>query len=410
MSNAPQPSTSTEARRVHELLRSSLHGTVPQDRDDADFCDDRFRDYAVRHGVVPSVYRAALDGGPSTRREANVLHASAREAAAAALFQTQVLRELLARFDAAGVPVVVLKGIHLDARYYDGPGRRKDGDHDLLVRTCDLPQAHQIIREAGFAPHEPVPDDASTWPDVYPLLHHAPPFVRPGTPPAIVELHWHVAPSSPTWPVDDAAGVTRAMWKRGTDATLLGRPVRRLQPEDEAVLLALHLVQHLSDHDARLQVRLSMVEDLVRLVRSVPELDRQAIAQRARSLGGVNVLGAPEYLAREVLQAELWPGVAPAWPARHVARRVLSTPVLLNDPSHRRPRYRTRLEGIMAHASVLRRRRDRLVLWRRHVFVSEEHARNATGRSSIFAVPMRWARLAWRLARDAFASTARENA
>lgn len=401
---------SVEARRVHELLRSSLHGTPLTTRGDEAFCDDRFRAYATRHGVVASVYRAAVDGGNATRREADVLHASAREAAAAALFQAQVLADLLDRFAAAGVPVVVLKGIHLDVNYYGGPGRRKDGDHDLLVRPCDLQEAHHILQNAGYSSSAPVPSDASTWPEAYPAMHHAPPFVRPGTPPAIVELHWHVAPSSSTWPVDNVEHLTREMWQRATEATLLGRPVRRLQPEDESVLLALHLVQHLSDHDERLQVRLSMVEDLIRLVCSVPSLDRTVVAQRVQSLGGVDVLGPPEYLAEEVLHTELWPDIAPEWPSHRAARYVLSPPVLLNDPSYLRPRYRTRLERVVAHASVLRRRRDRLALWRRHLFVSAEHARASTGISSVWAVPVRWGRLAWRLVRDRRAGPSRDNA
>ena len=61
--------------------------------------------------------------------------------------------ELIAWFDQAGIPVVILKGSSV-ARYYPQPDLRILGDIDILIDEANLDRAQQILEQKGYVAKE----------------------------------------------------------------------------------------------------------------------------------------------------------------------------------------------------------------------------------------------------------------
>ncbi len=62
------------------------------------------------------------------------------------------LAEVTHAFQAAGIEVLVLKGLPLASRWYGGVGARFTWDLDLLVREAELPRAVDLLGGLGFVP------------------------------------------------------------------------------------------------------------------------------------------------------------------------------------------------------------------------------------------------------------------
>ncbi|OGV89367.1 MAG: hypothetical protein A3K19_20370 [Lentisphaerae bacterium RIFOXYB12_FULL_65_16] len=102
--------------------------------------------------------------------------------------ETRELRNLLA---AQGVPVALLKGLHLASAVYANPTVRPIGDMDLLLRRADLATAREALLNAGY--RIPVPH---AWQQrrFERDHHHLAPMVRADSG-IWVELHWHILPN-----------------------------------------------------------------------------------------------------------------------------------------------------------------------------------------------------------------------
>jgi hypothetical protein len=364
---------------------------------------ERFVAFCRYHGIVPSVHRALRrTDAPRARPLRRALSPLAEAAAGGSLLQVEALRKILGRFDAAGIEVLPIKGLSLDVRVYGGPGRRKHGDHDLLVPPDRLDDAVRVLRDLGYRSTEPERADPAQWLDT---LAHGPPMVRTADdgPRTVVELHWALAERRPGFPMTDPGGFTERLWDRSRPGELLGHPVRVLTPENEVVYLSLHLVRHLALHGRSLYVRLAMLEDLYRVARAADPLDPATVRERVRALGPIHVLGPVQYLSRRVLGAT--PIEAPEpWPTA-IWEPVLSLPVLLSDParvplSAGRPDYALRLRRILTHALLLCRWSDRWALLRRFATRTNEHDRGLTGGVDGLRVPARLLRLGRQVLRD----------
>jgi hypothetical protein len=66
--------------------------------------------------------------------------------------RTQVLEDILARFRAAEIELLVLKGAALAYTVYPQPVLRPMRDIDILVRAADLYRAYALLPEIGFSP------------------------------------------------------------------------------------------------------------------------------------------------------------------------------------------------------------------------------------------------------------------
>src|SRR4051794_7375470 len=78
------------------------------------------------------------------------LAAAAEENVVRNLQMTAECRELRDRFEAAGVPLLFLKGLTLGALAYGSPTPKAAIDIDLLVDPADLPKAASLLRGCGY--------------------------------------------------------------------------------------------------------------------------------------------------------------------------------------------------------------------------------------------------------------------
>ncbi len=190
---------------------------------------------------------------------------------------------LAGRMEAAGIPMVVLRGPALGLTVYARPFLRPFSDLDLLVLRDDLHRAKEILRAEGFAR---VP---GTWPDRYFERHHLH-LVRLHPQEGLkVELHWALdhpySLARPDYPALLAG-------RRKISYNDLRIPV--LGPSDRIITLSLHLVKHcpflaeiLPERESLhllLQGRwLLWLLDLYRvLLTSGQEVDWEEIGDRAR--------------------------------------------------------------------------------------------------------------------------------
>ena len=110
-----------------------------------------FLDLVQFHRVEGLAWNA-LSANPSGVPDAVVakLSAAAKAIAAQNLQAAVDCQALLERFDAAGVPLLFLKGLTLGALAYGNPALKSAIDVDLLIDPKDLGKAAELLRAAGY--------------------------------------------------------------------------------------------------------------------------------------------------------------------------------------------------------------------------------------------------------------------
>jgi hypothetical protein len=181
--------------------------------------------------------------------------------AAATLAQGLALCEVLERLDRTGIPVVVMRGLRAIEWIYKDAGARPFEDHDLLIRPGDDSGARSALTALGYG-------------------EAAPGLFRRAT----VSIDLHTDPigarrrpsRARLFPID-----VPALFRDADPGWVGGGPALLLTPEDDVLLLALHLVKHSFD-------RLIRTADLAHLVAErAAALCWEAVrekAERARSL------------------------------------------------------------------------------------------------------------------------------
>lgn len=318
-------------------------------------------DEAARHRLRGLTYRALADG-PS----AGDIPVPVRERLRAAYVEAAVRNALLFRetaqiaaaLRAAGIPVMLLKGLHLARFVYPEPALRTMADADLMVPRDQLARAEQVLLERGYGP---VPR-----PEIEPFCawsNHLAKLEKAGA--ADVELHWTI--ERPTSPFRiDLAG----LWARSREAGLEGVPVRVLGAED----LLLHLALHVSYHhrfDRSALKGLADVQAVVRTYAGRGELDWDTVADRANAWGASGFVYTTLRLAERILAVPIPPPVLRS--LRHEAqdeamsalaeRYILEPAVALPRPyielaRSRRPGERWRM--ILEHVFLPREKMERL--------------------------------------------------
>ena len=255
---------------------------------------------ALRHQLGALTYRLLTDGPFATRVPAEAeRHLRAKYVEGA--FQNAVLlrqtSRLIAQLDKAGIPVMLLKGVHLCRFVYSEPGLRSMSDVDLMVPRERLADAEQVCLQLGYGP-VPRPSVEETCA----RSNHLAKLFKRGAP--VLELHWTI--ELPTSPFRiDLAG----LWARSRAAELEGVPVRLLAPED----LVLHLSLHGSYHHVFDWWALKGLVDLdAVLVRYGAELDWAALAERANAWGASGFVYSTLRLAETLLGTPVDPRVLTA--------------------------------------------------------------------------------------------------
>ena len=166
-----------------------------------------------------------------------------RETSHYAFLQSSELKHLLHAFDAAQIPVLLLKGPSLAHRLYGAASLRISSDLDLLVHKTDFAVSGRILHALGFVP-DAMPDDYhQKW----------------SRGPTVVELHFDVEnPLAIDFDIEGA-------WRSARLSQLAGQPAWHLAPEDELPYLCMHAVRHRFN-------RLSLILDIALALRhSGPE-------------------------------------------------------------------------------------------------------------------------------------------
>jgi len=207
--------------------------------------------------------------------------------AAATLAQGLALAEVLEAIGRAGIPAAVLRGLRVVEWIYKDAGARPFEDHDLLVRTADAGVAAGVLRRLGFEAAAPgLFRRASVAID----LHTEP--LGAGRRPERARL----------FPID-----TDTLFRDARPGWVSGGPVMLLRDEDDALLLALHVVKHSFD-------RLVRTADLAHLVAahgrslSWERLRERADAARAGRLVAL------AFTAAAALGSPVPPALVPATP------------------------------------------------------------------------------------------------
>ncbi len=156
------------------------------------------------------------------------------DSVACQLILSRELAGLLRGFEAAGVPVIPLKGPALGEALYPDPALRPSSDLDLLIRPETLLRVDGLLRDVGY---RRLPD-AHSWDfDIAydrATLYEGPSGVR-------VDLHWGLL-SDPRYSWNEREGLT--VWDRAVRIRVAGEEALGLCPEDLLLYLALHLAVH----------------------------------------------------------------------------------------------------------------------------------------------------------------------
>ncbi len=232
----------------------------------------------------------------------SALKRRAQRLAAATLSQALALAEVLDALERSRIPVVVMRGLRSVESIYGDPSLRPFEDHDLLVLSVDRVAAGSALRRSGF-------DEAAGGL-----------FRRGGV---LVDLHTDPlgARRRPSrhllFPVP-----VRDLFERAAPGLVAGAPALLLEPEDDLLLLAIHLVKHSFD-------RLVRTADLAHfLYLNRGALDWTILARRAESWGSSRLLGwalrAAATLGVCVRPLDLAPAGDPGLLERYLMGRVLA--------------------------------------------------------------------------------------
>ncbi len=147
-------------------------------------------------------------------------------------WQAKLLRAraatVLARFAAANIPSLVLKGGVLGASYYEHPGLRPMGDYDVLVPHARVKDAMRCLQNAGWTCNMPGQEGL-------PAVFHSVGYASADG--LQFDLHWHLLPEACESQADALA------WEAAEPFLVNGIPSLALAPADLLVVVCAHGVR-----------------------------------------------------------------------------------------------------------------------------------------------------------------------
>ena len=273
-------------RRVGVLL--SVAGAAPAAQALPDLTASEWAcllEAAECHGLTPLLHRfaqPAIDRVPPD--VAHVLAARYRASAKRGLAMAAWLSEIIGRFDAASIPVIVLKGPPLAQTLYADPALRPSFDLDLLVHPSDLQRSLDVLSDEGYArpPHlarfsERILlrlDSEIRLQDLYRTS---------------IDVHWEIAPADYPFRIDPDF-----LWRARASVPVAGRSVPVITRECLLVYLAAHGAKHIWTH-------LVLLSDIARLLNA--PLDWAAATRLAAESGCTRVVRVALLLAHGLLGA-----------------------------------------------------------------------------------------------------------
>ncbi len=218
------------------------------------------------------------------------------------LFLFSELRELAQALHDVGIPLLVLKGMHLATTVYEEVGLREMDDIDVLVPRAHLQQVANVMQDLGYVSKEPI--DVPRWSA---NEHHLPRMFSPHN--TVVEVHWNI-----TWPRDQySLSDLDGLWDRACPLTIAQVEVSCLSSED----LLLHLCVHAA-YQHMFYTGLRPICDITAMVQAHQnELDWSRVITQARQWQWAPGVHLMLRLARECLGADITDEVLIATEAAH---------------------------------------------------------------------------------------------
>jgi hypothetical protein len=261
----------------------------------------QFLGLAEHHGVIPLVYqtlRRVPEGIPSEALED--LRLRYEHNARRNLKFTAELIRILDCLDAYGIAAVPYKGPLLAENVYGDITLREFSDLDILVRPADVPRAKVALGVLGYSPNSPfTPAQERAY------LKSGYEFVFDG--PAgrnLLEIQFAILPRFYAVDFD-----LDAFFERALPASVGGRAVKTLSPEDLLLALCVHAAKHA-------WIRLCWLRDIAGVVQSSP-LQWDLVDQRATELGIDRILGTSLLLASRWLNARVPDSLLDRWRNDH---------------------------------------------------------------------------------------------
>jgi len=178
--------------------------------------------------LLPLVYRNLKTAVPGPlREELKLIH---HEYWAENQKRLQHLENLLAWFEAHGIPNLVLKGMALSLLHYRDMAARPTADLDILVPEDRAREAIALLERDGWAPFLFLP---SAPENPYFYRHtHAIPFERSND--NELDLHWHVLSEATFHGADDP------FWRASVPLAVKSVNSRALNPTDQLMHACVH--------------------------------------------------------------------------------------------------------------------------------------------------------------------------
>lgn len=260
------------ARRTAELLQTQLDwAELPR--------------FATRHRVLPLLYSHLNVIAP------RCVTAELRERAQACTQRNLALTAELARlhelFTREGIRVAPYKGPVLALTAYGNLALRQFFDLDLLVGRGDMTRARSLLTSNRYRPHLSLTAEQ----EERLLRSECELAFRREDDQFEVELHSALAPRYFSCELD-----TEGMWTRMECVALGGATMRTLGREDTLLALCVHGAKHL-------WLQLGWVCDVAELIRATPQMDWDALRQRAKAAGCERMVSVGLRLAEELLGA-----------------------------------------------------------------------------------------------------------
>src|SRR6266404_5425126 len=258
---------------------------------------------ADEHSVLPllATRLQELAQGASPPEIQTKLQSWQRAHAVFTLTLSAELFQILERFAALDVEVLITKGPALSVRCYGDPVMRQYGDLDLIVRAKDIERATKAMIELGFELKISLHTiQANKIPGEYVFTRRDKKL--------LIEFH-----TERTFRYHPRPLHIEALFERRAFVAIDGRVVPALSLEDELVLICVHGAKHFWE-------RLMWIADVAALVSRQTDIDWERVADSARAVGAERMLRTGLRLASDLLRAPLPDKVQAAVQADVIAR------------------------------------------------------------------------------------------
>lgn len=158
------------------------------------------------------------------------LRAAYQQTALHTMLESAAVRGIVHALAQRGVPVLLLKGLHLAHTVYDNLALRPMNDVDIMVRREHLAHAVEVVQALGYKSLQPFHIELDTE-----VSRHLTRFIREDG--SCIEVHWNITTPHKFYTIDP-----EELWARAVPVRVGGAEAWGLSPED----LLLHLCSHTS--------------------------------------------------------------------------------------------------------------------------------------------------------------------